>query len=247
MKALYQKPGKKAYLAQSPQLYKQMLINNDEIERGNRVLKAFSEAEVTAEKNMNDFLTALISFFSEFKKHQQGPAYQQDPFISQMQDRMKFMQDFKKGYDDLNKYLSSNDALGRVADKMAARGLALGIDEAQQKRAAKELSEWYGEAMEEAFQAAKKYGASGSIREFLSMPIKDKSNRSKALKEFQNLIQSLFDAKTDLDISNLKKEFDDALKRLKDEIKHSETAKNFMNDIFDLTGNKQLATVRYRQ
>ena len=223
-------------------LYKQMLINNDEIERGNMVLKAFSEAEVEAEKNMNDFLTALISFFSEFKKHQQGPAYQQDPFISQMQDRMKFMQDFKKGYDDLNKYLSSNDALGRVADKMAARGLALGIDEAQQKRAAKELSEWYGEAMEEAFQAAKKYGASGSIREFLSMPIKDKSNRSKALKEFQNLIQSLFDAKTDLDISNLKKEFDDALKRLKDEIKHSETAKNFMNDIFDLTGNKQLAT-----
>ena len=223
-------------------LYKQMLINNDEIERGNMVLKAFSEAEVEAEKNMNDFLTALISFFSEFKKHQKGPAYQQDPFISQMQDRMKFMQDFKKGYDDLNKYLSSNDALGRVADKMAARGLALGIDEAQQKKAAKELSEWYGEAMEEAFQAAKKYGASGSIREFLSMPIKDKSNRSKALKEFQNLIQSLFDAKTDLDISNLKKEFDDALKRLKDEIKHSETAKNFMNDIFDLTGNKQLAT-----
>ena len=223
-------------------LYKQMVLNNQEIESGTRVLKAFSEAEVNAEKNMTDFLAALIGFFGEFKKQQKGPSYQQDPFISQMQDRMKFMQDFKKGYDDLNKYISSNDALAKVADKMSARGLALGIDEAQQQRAAKELSEWYGEAMEEAFKAAKKYGASGTIRDFLSKPITDKSNRGKALKEFQNLIQSLFDAKTDIDISNLKKEFDDAIKRLKEEIKHSETAKNFMNDIFDLTGNKQLAT-----
>lgn len=223
-------------------LYKQMVLNNQEIESGTRVLKAFSEAEVNAEKNMTDFLAALIGFFGEFKKQQKGPSYQQDPFISQMQDRMKFMQDFKKGYDDLNKYISSNDALAKVADKMSARGLALGIDEAQQQRAAKELSEWYGEAMEEAFKAAKKYGASGTIRDFLSKPITDKSNRGKALKEFQNLIQSLFDAKTDIDISNLKKEFDDAIKRLKEEIKHSETAKNFMNDIFDLTGNKKLAT-----
>lgn len=222
-------------------LYKQMVINNQEIEHGNMVLKAFSESEVEAEKNMNDFLTALISFFSEFKKHQKGPAYQQDPFISQMQDRMKFMQDFKKGYDDLNKYISSNDALSKVSDKMAARGLAIGIDEAQQKRAAKELSEWYDEAMEEAFKAAKKYGASGTIRDFLSKPITDKSNRGKALKEFQNLIQSLFDAKTDIDISNLKKNLEDALNMLKDEIKRSEAARNFFQSILDTTGDRDLA------
>lgn len=172
-----------------------------------------------------------------------GSGYHADPFIAMMQERMKFMQDFKKGYEDLNKYVGSSDALAKISEKMASRGLSLGIDESQQKRAASELSQWYAEAMDEAFKEAKKHGAAGrNIQEFLSKAISDNTNRGKAQKDFQKLIQSLFDAKTDLDTSVLKKRFDDALKRLKDEIKHSETAKGFMDDIFELTGNKQLAT-----
>ena len=220
----------------------QMALNNAEIAAGTKVLEAFSDAEVAAENNMANFLQTLIDFFGEFKKHQNAGAYKQDPFIGQMQERMKFMQDFKKSYDDLSKYISSDSAMSKVSENLVARGLALGLDADQQRKAAKELSQWYGEAMDEAFKAAKKYGASGSIQEFLSKPITDTSNRGKALKEFQKLIQSLFDAKTDIDISNLKKEFDDALSKLEDELKRSETARNFFQDIFDLTGDRQLAT-----
>ena len=48
--------------------------------------------------------------------------------------------------------------------------------------------------------------------------------------------------RSDIDISNLKKEMERALKKLKEDIKRTETAQNFMKDIFDLTGNQQLAT-----
>ena len=225
-------------------LVDQMELNNAEVEAGTKVLRKFSEEEVTAAKNVQEFLTALIAVFSEFKKNSGGNrnGYQQDPFINLMNERMKFMQDFKKGFDDLNKYLSGDDAMAKVSEKMLSRGLSMGIKAADQQRAAKELSAWYEEAMNEAFKQARKYGARGSnYMDFLSQVINDKSNQGKALKDFQKLIQSLFDAKTDIDISNLKREMENALKRLKDQIKRSETAQNFMNDIFDLTGNKQLA------
>ena len=187
----------------------------------------------------------LIQAFFGFiwgKKTTTKSGYQQDPFISLMNERIKFMNDFKKGYDDMNKYLSSSDAMAKVSEKMLYRGLSMGIDSATQQRAAKELSQWYEEAMNEAFTKAKKHGASGnSYMDFLQQVIDDKTNQGKALKDFQKLIQSLFDAKTDIDISNLKREMDEALKRLKEEIKRSETAKNFMKDILDLTGDKQLS------
>lgn len=226
-------------------LVNQMTLNNQEIQNGTLVLKEFSKEEVTAAENAQKFLEALISFFSEFKKNNKsgGNGYQQDPFINLMNERMKFMQDFKKGYDDLNKYLSSSDAMAKVSEKMLSRGLSMGIEAADQQRAAKELSQWYEEAMNEAFEQAKKHGAKGNnYMEFLKQVINDKTNQGKAQKDFQKLIQSLFDAKTDIDISNLKKEMEDALKKLKEDIKRTETAQNFMKDIFDLTGNQQLAT-----
>lgn len=187
---------------------------------------------------LNTLLGGLLSSDRETKG-----SHQTDPFVTRMQERVKFMQDFKKGYDELNKYIGSSDALSKISEKMSSRGLSLGIDESQQKKAARELSQWYTDSMEEAFKEAKKHGASGgSVQEFLSQVISDNTNKGKTLKEFQKLIQSLFDAKTDLDTSTLKKQFDDALKKLKDEIKRSETAKHFLDDIFELTGNKQLAT-----
>lgn len=175
------------------------------------------------------------------QKKDRGSSYTQDPFIAQMQERMKFMQDFKKGYDDLNKYMDKSKAVEKEGDIMLTRGLSLGIDAEQQKRAAEGLSEWYDNAIQTAFKEAQKHGAKGSILDFLSQQINDSSNRGKALKDFQKLIQSLWDAKTDIDTSTLKNEIEDALKKLEDEVKRSETAHNFFQNILDLTGDQDLA------
>lgn len=202
-----------------------------------------TDEDIAKEQKEADFLDKLLEFVKQFlKSTSKGKnGYTQDPFIKQMQERVKFMQDFKKGYDDLNKYLSSQAALTEQDSIMRNRGLSLGLAPEEQMKAAKNLSSWYQEAMNKAFSEAKRFGASGTIESFLSQQINDTSNKGKALKDFQSLIQSLWDAKTDFDTSQKKKTFEDALKKLADEIKRSETARNFYNDILDLTGDEQLA------
>ena len=167
--------------------------------------------------------------------------YMQDPFIQQMQERMKFMQDFKKGYEDLRKYLGSTGALEEEAALMFGRGSSLGLGGEEQRRAATDLSKWYEEMINEAFKAAKRHGASGTIESFMSQQITGDSDKAKALRDFQKLMQSLWDAKTDLDVSEKKRQFEDTLKRLSNEIKRSETAKNFFQNILDLTGDRDIA------
>lgn len=223
-------------------LYNQMVLNNKEFEKGTENLKAYSKEELNAEKGMIDFLNALITSFGAFQKNVKGPAYQQDPFIKQMQDRMKFMQDFRKGYEDLQKYMSSSAAAEKEAKIMLNRGLSMGIDPAEQRRAAEDLSKWYKDTMDSSFEYLKKEkGVTGTLQEFLSRQITGKTNRDKMLRDFQSMLQSMFDAKTDFDTSKLTKDIDDALKRVTDEIKRSETARNFYNNILDMTGDEELS------
>lgn len=207
----------------------------------------YDEKALAAQRSTNQFLEALYLFFGAMAKATGGgggggKSYTQDPFIAQMRERMKFMQDFKKGYEDLSKFMTEENALAKEGGFMEARGLALGISPAEQQKAAKELSSWYESARKEVFEQARKHGATGTIESFLRQEIKDTSNKGKALKEFQQLLQSLFDAQTDLDIDQAKKDFEDALAKLKDDIKRSEEVKNFYRDIFDLTGDEKIAS-----
>lgn len=223
----------------------QMELNNKEIENGTLGLKAYSQADIDATKNTLLFVQAIIEYFSQFKKdqkHDREAAYVQDPFIKQLQDRMRFMKDFKKGYDDLNRYMNKAGALGRESDIMLSRGLSLGISASDQKRAAEELSGWYTDMMNEAFEKAKKKGASGNLTTFLSQQITGSSNKAKALRDFQALLQSLWDAKTDLDTTQETQNFENAFKRMKDELKRSETVKKFYDDLLSMTGDSDLAT-----
>lgn len=170
---------------------------------------------------------------------QKSSSHQTDPWITQMQDRMKFMQDFKKGYDDLRKYLGSNDALAKEAEIMKGRGLSLGLDSSQQARAASDLSKWYEDMISVVSERMRAKGARGdTVTDLLGI---DTTKKSKGLQELQRLLQSLWDAKTDFDTSEKKKELENALKKLSDEIKRSETARDFYKNILDLTGDEQLA------
>lgn len=203
-----------------------------------------SDEDVTKANSLVEFLTLLLEWLSEYKKTTGGrqQAYVQDPMIKQMQERMKFMKDFQKGYDDLRKYLEKSSALGRESGIMMSRGLSLGLDTAEQRRAAEDLSGWYKDTINKVFDYLKtQKGVSGTLTEFLSRQITGGTNRDKMLKDFQSLLQSLFDAKTDLDTTKVKDNIDEALKKVSDELKRSETARNFYNNILNLTGDEDLA------
>lgn len=198
-----------------------------------------SDEDMTKANAMVKFFEALSEFLNGYAKQNKGGAHRTDPFITQMQERMKFMQDFKKGYDDLRKYMTSSQALSEEAGVMLGRGTSLGMSAEEQARAASDLSKWYDDAIKAVQDKLKAKGVKGvSVTDFLGI---DTTKKSKDIQDLQKLLQSLWDAKTDFDISQKKKDLEDALKKLSDEIKRSETARNFYNDILDLTGDEQLA------
>lgn len=159
-----------------------------------------------------------------------------DPFIIQIENRIKFMKDFQKGYESLLKYMSSSSALQKEGSIMRGRGVALGIDPSEQKRAATDLSGWLEDLKKTVFAEAQKKGAKGDILDFLGLKI-----NSGVLREYQSLIQSIFDTKTDIDTSQMSKNFDNAIKQLSTELKNTEAARNFYKDILGQTGDELLA------
>lgn len=168
-----------------------------------------------------------------------GGGSRKDPFITLMQNRIKFMQDFKKGYDDLAKYMTQTEALDIESKIMLGRGKSLGLDLKEQARAAEGLSAWYTEMLKKVEDALRAKGMRGlNATDFLSI---DTSKKSKAVQELQQLLQQIWDAKTDYDVSQKKKDLEDALKRLSNEIKRSKVARSFFDDILDLTGDKEVA------
>ena len=204
------------------------------------LIKAKLLTEVEDAQAMFDAIERAREFFGFiFKKSSGGGSRQTDPFVTRMQERIKFMQDFKKGYDDLSKYMARAGALEKESGIMLGRGMSLGMSADEQRRAATDLSKWYEDMIATVSSRLKSKGVRGtSVTELLGI---DTSRRSKDVQDLQKLLQSLWDAKTDLDTSEMKKSIEDALKKLSDEIKRSETARNFYQDILGLTGDEQLA------
>ena len=202
-----------------------------------------SPDKIKEAKSYVSFIEMIIEWANVFAKKSKTRAasHEQDPFIAQMQERIKFMQDFKKGYEDLKDYIGDEGALASESRTMLERGLALGLGAEDQQRAANDLAGWYKDMREKAFEKAKSHGATGTMDQFLSQEIKGTSDQSKTLREFQKLIQSLWDAETDIKTREMKENFEKALKKITDEIKRSETARNFYDDILGLTGDEELA------
>ena len=203
------------------------------------VVEPVSKDEITKANALVQFFEMLSQFVSGWAKTGKGPSIT-DPFITMMQEKIKFMQDFKKGYDDLNKYMTSTEAKMGQSEIMLGRGQSLGLDANQQLRAVKDLSGWYEEMIETVQDKLREKGIKGaSITDFLGV---DTTKKSKAIQDLQKLLQSLWDAKTDFDTSQKKKDIEDAMKQLSDEIKRSETARNFYQNILDLTGDQEMAS-----
>lgn len=216
---------------------------NAQFAAGITVFGFYSDEQVKNVQNLkaviDEMLKALEAFDTKTKTPgTSGSSYQKPKFITNMEEAIKFMQDFKKGYDDLRKYMGSEGALGKEAEIMLGRGLGLGIDAQEQKKAAENLSEWYQEMIDKTMAEMKKRGARGAtVTDLLGFD----AGKNKALRDFQKLLQSLFDAKTDLDTTNWKNSLEKALNDLAEKVKHGEAAKKFYDSIFEMTGDKEMA------
>ena len=170
-----------------------------------------------------------------------GGGYQQDPWILIFKNRAKFMQDFRAGVEDLNKYMSESMSLGKIQDTMKGRGASLGIDVSELNGSRQEMLAWYDKTIQEITEKIQKLG--GRTWSGLGVQaILAKDTKSRTLKAWQDLLADIFKERTDFDLSQQKKDLEDAFKRMKEELKQSETIRNFYNGLLDVTGSSELAT-----
>ncbi len=164
----------------------------------------------------------------------------QDPWIMLFKNRMKFMQDFQKGVEDLDKYLVHSASLGREQEIMKGRGLSLGIKTEDLLGTPQELREWYNKSIKEVAEKIRSMGG----KEFSGLGVTEilaKDLTGRKIQKYQELLAELWEGLTDFDTNQIKQEMDKKLKKLSDDIKRSETARNFFNNILDLTGDEELA------
>ena len=164
----------------------------------------------------------------------------EDPWIILMKNRMKFMQDFQKGVEDLSKWMGYTKGLADEQENMLGRGLSLKIDSRKLNGTKDELIAWYEDAIGEVRKRIAKLG--GKEWEGLGVQmILAKDTKSRVLKKYQELLADMFKGLTDFRTEQMQSEMERKLKQLADRISRTKTAREFYEKILSQTGDVELA------
>lgn len=164
----------------------------------------------------------------------------EDPWILLMKNRMKFMQNFQKGVEDLSKWMGYTKGLADEQENMLGRGLSLKIDSRKLDGTKEELIKWYEDSINEIRKRIAKLG--GKEWEGLGVQmILAKDTKSRVLKKYQELLADMFKELTDFRTDQTQKALEAKIKELADRISRTKTAKEFYDKILGMTGDVELA------
>ena len=220
-----------------------------EIENYNKKLDENITAELREQilatiKSLTDEKTALEAMGKAYgfllkQKGGASGAYNDDWLIL-WKNRMSFMKDFQKGVEDLSKKMQEADALAAEQDIMRYRGKSVKINVEDLTGKPEELSKWYDDAIEEVMKKIKAKG--GKPFEGLGVQaILAKDTKSRMIKAYQELLQELFNAKTDFETKQLEENLKKEIDRLATAVSRSKEAKDFYDKILGMTGDRQLS------
>lgn len=165
----------------------------------------------------------------------------EDPWILLMKNRLKFMQDFQKGVEDLSKWMGYSKGLADEQENMLGRGLSLKIDSRKLDGTKEELIKWYEDSIGEIRKRIAKLG--GKEWEGLGVQmILAKDTKSRVLKKYQELLADMFKELTDFRTEQTQKTLEAKIKDLSDRISRTKTAKEFYEKILGMTGDINIAT-----
>ncbi len=164
----------------------------------------------------------------------------EDPWILLMKNRMKFMQDFQKGVENLSKWMGNTKALADEQENMLGRGLSLKIDSRELDGSKEELIKWYEDSIGEIRKRIAKLG--GKEWEGLGVQmILAKDTKSRVLKKYQELLADMFKELTDFRTEQAQKAIESKIKQLADRISRTKTAREFYDKVLGMTGDYELA------
>lgn len=163
-----------------------------------------------------------------------------DPWILLMKNRMKFMQDFQKGVENLSKWMGYTKGLFDEQENMLGRGLSLQIDSRTLNGTKEELIDWYEDAIEEIRKRIAKLGG----KEWSGLGVQmilAKDTKSRVIKKYQELLADMFKELTDFRTEQTQKALEAKLKEIADGISRTKAAKEFFDKMLSMTGNENLA------
>lgn len=207
-------------------------------------------AAIEANKETMDFIDSLPNLENFWKQLgerwnfniNQDPkgGSREDPWIILMKNRMSYMQDFQKGVENLSQYMKAENALQQEQLVMLTRGLSLGIDAKQLKGSREELVKWFDDAIKAVKGKIAKLG--GKTWSGLGVEaILSKDTKSRMIKQYQQLLQELFNQQTDFQTKKIQEDMERTIKDLSEKISRSRAAQDFFNNILGLTGNRDLS------
>lgn len=164
----------------------------------------------------------------------------EDPWILLMKNRMKYMQDFQKGVENLSKWMGYTKGLSDEQENMLGRGLSLQIDSRTLNGTKEELINWYEEAITEIRERIAKLGG----KEWSGLGVQmilAKDTKSRVIKKYQELLADMFKELTDFRTEQTQKALEAKLKEIADNISRTKTAKEFFDKMLSMTGNEDLA------
>lgn len=185
---------------------------------------------------------AILEYYNSLDLLQEkGKGRGEDPWIVLMKNRASFMKDFQQGVEDLSKKMSEQNALFKEQGIMADRALSVGFNVKNLKGTADELSQWYEKAIEEVTKKIKSMGANEGFAELSISAILKKDTKNQLIKSYQDLLQWLFNQKTDFETKQLEENLKKEIDRLATAVSRSKEAKDFYNKMLGMTGDKQLS------
>ena len=195
-------------------------------------------ASLGDEKKALEEMGKAYGFLLKQKEGSAG-AYNDDWLIL-WKNRMSFMKDFQKGVEDLSKKMQEADALAAEQDIMRFRGKSVKIDVEDLTGSPEELSKWYDDAITEVMKKIKAKG--GKPFEGLGVQaILAKDTKSRVIKAYQELLQELFNAKTDFETKQLEENLKKEIDRLATAVSRSKEARDFYDKMLGMTGDRQLS------
>lgn len=165
----------------------------------------------------------------------------EDEWIVLMKNRAAFMKDFQKGVEDLSKKQLKAEALLTQRKIMRTRGLSLDYDVDTLTGSSEELVDWYDKQIEEVVKKIRGLGAKEGFEELSVSAILHKDTKNRMVKAYQDLLQWLFNQKTDFQTNQTEQSIKETINQLSKNIARSKEAQNFYDDILGMTGNKQLS------
>lgn len=165
-----------------------------------------------------------------------------DDWVQLWKNRAAVMKDFQKGVEDLTKKMGYAKAVVAQAEIMFSRGLQVGIDLSGQEGTAEELIAWYDKQINHLISEIRRIGGKEGFAELSVEAILRKDTKTKVLKEAQELLQWLFNQKTDFQTQNLENTLKKTIDQLAKDVARSKEAKDFYDKMLGMTGDTKLAS-----